>query len=252
MKVAVITGASCGLGEEYVKQVVKQLPEIEEIWLIARSSDKLQKLASRFTERRIRCLPLDLTEQESFETYQKELEATKPELVLLINNAGLGKLGLLADANYADQIGMVNLNCGALTAITTLSLPYMSKGAGILNVSSIASFAPTPRMTVYSATKAYVSAFSKSLGEELRPCGITVLTVCPGPMATPFLETADIIGRSRTFETLPYCHPTKVAEKSLARLLRGKSWYTNRPLYKFYRVLCKFLPHSLVMKFSKT
>lgn len=252
MKLAVITGASCGLGEEYLKQVVRQMPEIEEIWLIARRLEKLEMLASRFSERRIRCLPLDLTAPESFEVYQKELEAVTPELVLLINNAGYGKLGLLADADAAEQAGMVDLNCRALTAITTLSLPFMSKGAGILNVSSIASYAPTPRMTVYCATKAYVSAFSKSLSEELRPRGITVLTVCPGPMATDFLEVADIIGRSRTFETLPYCHPAKVAEKSLARLLRGKRWYTNRLLYKFYRVLCKLLPHSLVMKFSKT
>lgn len=252
MKIAVITGASCGLGEEYLKQVVRQLPQVEEIWLIARRLEKLEMLASRFAERRIRCLPLDLTAPESFEVYQKELEAVKPELILLINNAGCGKLGLLADADHTEQINMVDLNCRALTAITTLSLPFMSKGSGILNVSSIASYAPTPRMTVYCATKSYVSAFSKSLSEELRPRGITVLTVCPGPMATDFLEVANVIGRSRTFETLPYCHPARVAEKSLARLLCGKRWYTDRAFYKLYRVLGKLLPHSFVMKFSKT
>ena len=252
MKTVVITGASCGLGEEYLKQVISQMPDVEEIWLVARRLEKLEMLASRFAGQRIRCLPLDLTDTNSFETYQRELEAAKPQIALLINNAGCGKLGLVAEANCAEQAAMVDLNCRALTAVTVLSLPFMEKGSAILNVSSIASFAPTPRMTVYSATKAYVSAFSKSLGEELRPRGITVLTVCPGPMATNFLEVADIVGRSRTFETLPYCHPAIVAEKSLARLLRGKRWYTNRLLYKFYRVLCKLLPHSLVMKFSKT
>ncbi len=252
MKLAVITGASCGLGEEYLKQVIEQLPEVEEIWLIARRLEKLERLASRFAERRIRCLSLDLTVPESFEVYQKELEAAKPELVLLINNAGCGKLGVLADADYTEQAGMVDLNCRALTAITTLSLPYMPKGSGILNVSSIASYAPTPRMTVYCATKSYVSAFSKSLSEELRPRGITVHTVCPGPMATGFLEVADIIGRSRTFEKLPYCHPERVARNSLSRLRRGKRWYTDRFFYKLYRVLGKLLPHSFVMKFSKT
>ena len=252
MKTAIITGASCGLGEEYVKQVIEQMPEVEEIWLIARRLEKLEMLASRFAKYRIRCLSLDLTDTESFETYRRELETAKPQILLLINNAGYGKLGFVAQANYAEQAGMVDLNCRALTAVTVLSLPYIQRGAGILNVSSIASFAPTPRMTVYSATKAYVSAFSKSLGEELRPHGITVHTVCPGPMATNFLEVADIVGRSRTFETLPYCHPEQVAKKSLARLLRGKSWYTNRLLYKLYRVLCKLIPHSLVMKFSKT
>lgn len=252
MKLAVITGASCGLGEEYLKQVIYQMPEVEEIWLIARRLEKLEMLASRFTERRIRCLPLDLTVTESFETYREELEIAQPNLVLLINNAGCGKLGVLADADYTEQISMVDLNCRALTAITTLSLPYMHKGAGILNVSSIASYVPTPRMTVYCSTKSYVSAFSKSLSEELRPRDITVHTVCPGPMATPFLEAANIIGRSRTFETLPYCHPERVAHISLSRLRRGKRWYTDRFLYKLYRVLGKLVPHSLMMKFSKT
>ncbi|MBR5540461.1 MAG: SDR family NAD(P)-dependent oxidoreductase [Clostridia bacterium] len=252
MKSAIITGASCGLGEEYLKQVIQQMPEIEEIWLIARRQEKLEMLASRFPDRCIRCLPLDLTDAESFDIYQKELETAQPDIVLLINNAGCGKLGLLADAAFAEQAGMVDLNCRALTAITVLSLPYMQRGAGILNVSSIASYAPTPRMTVYCATKSYVSAFSKSLHEELRPRGITVLTACPGPMATGFLEAANIIGRSRTFETLPYCHPERVARKSLSRLRRGKTWYTDRGFYKLYRVLGKLLPHSLVMKFSKT
>ncbi len=252
MKTAVITGASCGLGEEYLKQVIEQMPEVEEIWLIARRLEKLQMLASRFSKHRIRCLPLDLTDTESYDAYRRELENANPQIVVLINNAGYGKLGLIADADRDEQTGMVDLNCRALTAVTVLSVPYMQAGAGILNVSSIASFAPTPRMTVYSATKAYVSAFSKSLGEELRPRGITVLTVCPGPMATNFLEVADIVGHSRTFETLPYCHPARVAKRSLARLRCGKTWYTDRALYKFYRVLCKLLPHSLVMKFSKT
>ncbi len=147
---------------------------------------------------------------------------------------------------------MVDLNCRALTAMTVHSLPFMTKGSGILNVCSIASYSPTPRMAVYGATKSYVASFSKALREELRPNGIAVLTVCPGPMATDFLETADIIGRSRTFETLPYCHPEKVARVSLSRLLRQKGWYTNRLFYKFYRVLGKLIPHSLMMKLSKT
>ncbi len=252
MKIAVVTGASSGLGEEYIQQIIKQMPEIEEIWLIARRTEKLQAIASRFTDHRFRCLSLDLTTPASFVTYQQELEASKPEIVLLINNAGFGKLGNVADANYAEQAGMVDLNCRALTAITTISLPYMPQGSGILNVCSIASYVPTPRMAVYGATKSFVASFSKALREELKPLGITVLTVCPGPMATNFLEVADIVGRSRTFEILPYCHPTTVATVSLARLRRGRNWYTNRFLYKLYRVLGKVIPHSIMMKFSKT
>lgn len=252
MKIAVITGASSGLGEEYLKQVVSQLPDVDEIWLIARRLDKLEMLASRYAERHIRAMALDLTDPAALQAYATSLEKSRPEIALLINNAGYGKLGEVAEATCDDQTGMIDLNCRALTAMTTLSLPYMKKGAGILNVCSIASYVPTPRMAVYGATKSFVASFSKALREELRPRGITVLTVCPGPMATDFLERADIIGRSRTFETLPYCRPDQVAERSLKRLRKGKVWYTNRVLYKLYRVLGKVLPHALMMKFSKT
>ena len=252
MKIAIVTGASCGLGEAYIKQVVTQLPGVDEIWLIARRLEKLQQIAARFSDRTVRCFAWDLTAPESFEAFRRELDTVKPEIALLINNAGFGKLGNVVEARYEEQTGMIDLNCRALTAMTTLSLPYMTNGSGILNVCSIASFAPTPRMAVYGATKSYVASFSKALREEVHPLGITVLAVCPGPMATDFLETADIVGHSRTFETLPYCHPEQVAERSLRRLLRKKNWYTNRLIYKFYRILGKVLPHSLVMKFSKT
>ncbi|MBO5928490.1 MAG: SDR family NAD(P)-dependent oxidoreductase [Clostridia bacterium] len=252
MNIAVITGASSGLGMEYARQVAT-LSEIEEIWLIARSTEKLNQLAYSLSGKACRCLTLDLQKAECYEEYQKQLTAAKPNIRLLINNAGFGKIGKVFDADSAEQAGMIDVNCRALTVITTLSLPYMSKGSGILNVSSIASFAPTPRMTVYSATKAYVAAFSKALREELRSRKIQVLTVCPGPMATPFLETANIIGsHSPAFENLPYCQPQQVATRSLHRLLRGKGFYTNRFIYKFYRVIAKIFPHNWVMKFSKT
>ncbi len=252
MNIAVITGASSGLGMEYAKQVAL-LSDIEEIWLIARSTEKLEQLAYSLSGKKCRALTWDLQKEESFTEYRQLLEKEQATVRLLINNAGFGKLGNIEQLSPEEQAGMVELNCRALTVFTALTLPYMVRGSGILNVSSIASFAPTPRMTVYSATKAYVSAFSKGLREELRTRGIGVLTVCPGPMATPFLETAKIIGAgSPAFENLPYCQPKQVAARSLKRLLHGKGWYTNRFLYKLYRVLAKLLPHNIVMKFSKT
>ncbi len=252
MNVAVITGASSGLGMEYAKQVAL-LSDIEEIWLIARSTEKLNQLACSLPNKKTRPLTWDLQSEESFAEYRRLLEEEKPTVRLLINNAGFGKLGNIAELNPAEQAGMIELNCRALTVFTALTLPYMTQGSGILNVSSIASFAPTPRMTVYSATKAYVAAFSKGLREELRSHHINVLTVCPGPMATPFLETAKIIGAgSPAFEKLPYCQPKQVASRSLQRLLCKKGFYTNRFIYKLYRVLAKLLPHNIVMKFSKT
>lgn len=250
MKIAVITGASSGLGKEYVRQTVEQVPSADEIWLVARRTERLQAIADEYPQCTFRLLSLDLCNDNDLQRYRQALADSEATVLLLINNAGFGKLGNFDTLPTADQLAMIDLNCRALTAITSITLPYMAAGSGILNVSSIASYTPTPRMAVYCSTKAYVSSLSKALRAELRPRRINVLAVCPGPMATEFLEVADIVGKSKTFQTLPYCQPQTVARVSLSRLLRGKGWYTNRALYKFYRVLSKLLPHRWLMKFT--
>lgn len=252
MDITVITGASSGLGREYLSQVVVQRPSTDEIWLIARRQERLQELAALYPDVKIRCVPLDLQKEESFAAYADLLKEHNACVKLLINNAGYGKLGDFSKGVCHEQTGMVDLNCRALTAMTSLSLPHMARGSMILNVCSIAAFAPTPRMAVYCSTKAYVYSLSKALRHELRPDGIHVLAVCPGPMSTEFLEVADITGRSKTFQRLPYCDPKTVAAVSLRRLRRGKGIYTNRLFFKFYRFLAKLLPHHLVMYMSKT
>ena len=105
---------------------------------------------------------------------------------------------------------------------------------------------------MYSSTKAYVLSLSKGLREELRPRRVNVLAVCPGPMRTEFLDLAGITGQSRTFETLPYCDPVKVADKAVVKAAAGRAVYTPRGFFKFYRVLAKLLPHNFIMKLSKT
>ena len=147
---------------------------------------------------------------------------------------------------------MVSLNVKALTEITTIALRYMDKGSHIINTCSIASFVPNARMTVYSATKAYVLSFTKSLRYELRKKKITVTAICPGPMDTEFLAVAGIEkGVSKTFDTLPRCNVEKTAKKGIKASKKGKCVYTPKFFYKFYRVLSKILPHSWLMGASK-
>ena len=121
-----------------------------------------------------------------------------------------------------------------------------------MNVSSIAAFCPNPRMTVYSASKAYVSAYTVGAAEELRPQGITVTAVCPGPMATEFLEAGNIADNSKMFELLPYCDQVRVAAGALRAAKEGRTIYTPRLFYKFYRLLAKVMPVKLMVKFAKT
>lgn len=248
MKIAVITGASSGIGREYAFAVSASRADIEEIWLIARREDRLAETAASISKK-TRVLPLDITAEESTFRYKELLESEKPEIALLINNAGFGRLGNFDLLPAEDNGAMVRLNCEALTVMTALSLPFMATGGEVVNTCSIAAFAPNTRMAVYSSTKAYVLSFSKALRAELKPRGINVLAVCPGPMDTEFLPIAGIEpGSSSTFDHLPRVNPAVMARKSLQASAAKKGVYTNLLFYKFYRVIAKLLPHSIVMK----
>lgn len=252
MTVAVITGASSGLGAEFAKSIDKTRSEIEEIWLIARREDKLLELASKLTKK-TRILAIDITDTQKLKEYTDALNSENAEVGILINNAGFGKLGDFDSLSPQDNAGMIRLNCEALTYFTAITLPFMSSGSEIINSCSIASFAPNARMAVYSSTKAYVMSFSRALREELKGRKINVLACCPGPMSTEFLSLAGIEkGVSRTFDTLPRVNPQAMAEKSLKASKKRQAVYTNRVFYKFYRILAKILPHSIVMQMAKT
>ena len=250
MKTAVITGASSGLGREFVRQFYSVFPEIERVWLIARRTDRLQELAEQLEEKGISTLtlPLDLCDTMSFTAYQEHLVEEQPEIALLVNNAGCGYLGNIGEIDTVSQTRMIDLNLRALTAITNLSVPYMDKGSRILNVSSIASFCPTPRMTVYSATKAYVSAYTIGAAEELKAKGITVTAVCPGPMKTEFFDAA---GDHDLFGNIPWCDPVRVVAGTIRAAKKGRTFYTPTAFNKFYRFVAKILPMKWMIKATR-
>ena len=251
MKIAIITGASAGLGKEFLKAAPGYFPEIDEYWLIARRQDRLEE-AAKLVHKQCRIFPMDLTETDSYRRLEAELKKLNPTVALLVNNSGCGFLGNVGEGELENQLKMVDLNLRGLTAVTHVTMPYMAKGSRVINVSSIASFCPNPRMTVYSAGKAYVTAFSYGIREECAARGITVTAVCPGPMDTEFIYLGEIKGNSKTFETLPYCDPVKVVHGSYKAALAGKRCYTPKAFYKLYKVLAKFLPIGITLKMAKT
>lgn len=252
MKIAILTGASSGLGVAYTKYIKEIFPEIEEIWLIARRAERLNAMANARMDVRMVPVPLDLTSDEGFETLESRLAAEKPEVMLLLNNAGCGFLGAFAEASEKEQLRCVDLNIRSLTRLTRIALDYMPKGARVLNTSSIASFVPNANMAVYSASKAYVTFFSRALDAELRESGRSSTAVCPAPMDTEFLTVGRVKGNSKTFDKLPYCNVDKVARGALTAARKRKPVYTPKAFYRLYRFLTRLLPDALLMKLAKT
>jgi len=250
MKTALITGASSGLGKEFIKQVYQKFPEIECFYLVARRKERLEEMQELLVGKSVKLLDLDLAKDESYEKLKNVLEEEKPEISMLINNAGLGFWGSVKDLDYKKQINSCDVNVKAISAITAITLPYMSKGSRIIFTSSIASFVPNAYMSVYCSTKAYVNSYARALRYELKKEKISVTITCPGPMATEFIEKGGV--KSKTFEKLPYCNPEKVVKGTLKKAKKGKFVYTPKLFYKFYRVLSKILPTAWLMGAAKT
>ncbi len=250
-KIAIITGASSGLGAELYKEI--QNEALDEVWIIARRIDRLNKLKEDFGKLDTKVISMDVTLNESMVTLESMLNSDEYSVRFLFNNAGFGVIGDVIDASYETQGSMVTLNDKALVEITTIVLKHMDKGACIVNTCSIASFVPNARMSVYSATKAFVMSYTRSLRYELRKRKINVTAICPGPMSTEFLAVAGIEdGVSKTFDTLPKCNVTKTARGGIKAAKRGRCVYTPHSFYKLYRVLAKMLPHAWLMGASKT
>ena len=251
MNIIIITGASSGIGQEFARQIDKGFSNIDEIWLIARRKERLEEFAKQLShETRILCM--DVNDEYAMDDLEKMLYECDCKVRMLVNCAGYGIFGQVDEMEMEEQLGMIQTNCEALTRLTYLCLPYMYKNSRIINLASSAAFMPQAGFAVYAASKAYVLSFSRGLNQELRKRHIYVTAVCPGPMKTEFLDVGGISGNSRMFETLPYCDQVKVVGGALRAARAGRTIYTPRLFYKFYRVLAKVLPVKLMVKFTGT
>ncbi|MBO5313056.1 MAG: SDR family NAD(P)-dependent oxidoreductase [Clostridia bacterium] len=251
MNIGIITGASSGLGVEFFKELQKEA--LDEIWIIARREERLKENADSYGVLPTKIIPMDITQRENLMRLDQMLDSEDVNVKFLINNAGFGAYGAVADSDPYLQGAMVDLNARALTEVTTIALKYMHERDYIINVCSIASFAPNENLTVYSSTKAYVMSFSRGLRQELKKRKINVLALCPGPMSTEFLQVAGIgKGTSKMFDILPRANPAKVAKKAVKLAKRGRAVYTPLALFKVYRVLAKIFPLSWILPICKS
>ena len=243
MKIAVITGASAGIGREFVYAVDKY-DTFDEIWVIARRRERLEELAAK-CRNPIRSIALDLSDLGSIDEYKALLEKEQPQISILVNAAGCGVFGPFEEKELDKLLASARLNSLALTAMCHVSLPYMTSGSSIVNMGSNSAWQPVPYQAVYGASKSYVLSLSRALWRELRPKGIHVMCVCPGWIKTEFQQAA---------QHDKYIHyvdkwygPDEVAAQAMKDLEKKKLVsILGHPVRRQVR-LVKLLPVKLVM-----
>ena len=247
MNIAIVTGASSGMGKEFVLQLPGAVA-VDEIWAIARRGGELEKLRG-VSAVPVRPIVLDLCREESFATYAALLEAQKPNVRLLVNAAGFGKFGTYSRIDTEDECRMIDLNCKALLMMTRLTVPYMAPGSHILELDSLSAFQPVPYITTYAATKAFVLSYSRAMNRELKDRGIRVMAMNPGWVKTEFFDHAFQTNGGNEVQYFNYLYEAKdVVRTGLKDLYHSRKDYSVHGLpIKFQVFLVKLLPHSLVM-----
>ena len=248
MKVAIVTGASSGMGRE-IARILSRQPDVEKMIFIARREDRLRDLAAEVMYRvETKILAVDLSDPQAIAELKKALTAYDTRVTWLVNAAGFGRIGHFSELSTEDQMGMVDVNCRALTAVTRIVLPYMHRDAHIVNLASAAGFLPQPRFAVYAASKSYVLSFSRAIGKELAPRGIAVTAVCPGPVDTEFFRRAEKTGKAKSYKKLLMADCEKISRGIIRAAQKGKSVYVPTLTMKAFRIASK-LPHGLLLRF---
>lgn len=184
MGIAVITGASSGIGEEFAVQLDLS-KKYNEIWLIARRKDRLEKVAKRLSSPS-KIIVLDLEKAGAVTKLEETLTAENKTVSLLVNSAGFGLNGDFHELDLQEQLSMIDLNCRAIVELTHMATPFMTKGSRFINISSIAGAAPLGSFALYGASKSFLTSFSVSISAELKPLGIGMTIVTPGSVNTEF------------------------------------------------------------------
>ncbi|MBR5386649.1 MAG: SDR family NAD(P)-dependent oxidoreductase [Clostridiales bacterium] len=245
---AIITGASSGIGMSFVKALLKESTCPDKIWIVARRLDRLEELA-KLSDKLIP-VKADLLKEEGIDTIKNKLNEEHPEVVLLVNCAGMGKKGDIADRPSKDISDAITLNCTALSVLTREVIPFMPEDSRIINVGSSAAYLPQPHFTVYAASKSYVVSFSRALARELRKKRIYVTVVCPGPVETEFnkLATDGASAEFTGFRKFVAADADKLAAASLKAARHKRVMFVYGLPNKALHVAAKLMPVGLYLK----
>lgn len=241
-KIAIITGATGGIGEEFVKQI--QRYNLDEIWAVARNEKKLGALCEKYGERVVP-VPADLSDINGIEKIGNMMSEQKPEVRFLINNASLAKMASYKNFSQEEIISTIDVNCKAPVLLCNICIPYMKSGGSILNISSASAFQPNPYINLYAASKAFERSYSRALNAELEGTGIVVTAVCPGWVDTEMLSK-ESNGKKVKFPGIVTTE--RVVRTALKDADRRRDMSVCSLYVKCQHLNVKLMPQRLVMK----
>ena len=244
-KVALITGASAGLGVEFARQLSERGHALV---LAARRKERLEELAKELGN--ARAVAIDLSKRDAATKLMADVAANGEQVEILVNNAGFGLIGRFAELDAKRERQMIDLNVATLTDLCRAVAPQMiaRKSGGIINVASTAAFQPGPKMAVYFATKAFVLSLSEALHEELKPHGVHVTCLCPGPTRTEFGDVAGF-GGNGMFDRVAMESPA-VVKAGLEGLDKNRAVVVPGAVNKIGAASTRFAPRSVVRKIA--
>lgn len=251
-KIAIVTGASSGMGREFARQLAAE-GGLEELWVIARREERLAEVKKTIEHKtagrvQVRPMALDLCDPDSVQKLQDRLAKERPAVKVLVNASGFGKYGTYRDLTDEEVTRMIDLNCKSVVRITCAVLPYMHAGGRVLMLGSASAFQPLPEFNLYASTKAFVVHYSRALNVELKSRKITVTCVCPGYVRTEFIQVAQDTKNPTTCQNFkPLYESEDVVRKALRDSRRGKDLSVLGMDTKLKRWSGKLLPAKLVM-----
>lgn len=249
MKIGIITGASSGMGKEFVKIALEENLGLDEIWVIARRKERLEAWQKHYKEQTFRALPLDLQKKEDLEKLKKELEECCPTISLLIHSAGFGIMGRIEELPLEEQTEMVDVNCRSVVELTTLVLPYMEENGQMIYMASSAAFLPQPGFGVYAATKAFTLSYVRCLRAEMRYKNLRITAVCPGAVKTEFFNRAAAKKHIPAYKKMVMADPKKVVKKAWKDNQQDKEISVYGKPMQIFHLGTKLIPHQFFLHF---
>ncbi|MDD7281885.1 MAG: SDR family NAD(P)-dependent oxidoreductase [Erysipelotrichaceae bacterium] len=246
MNIAIVTGASSGLGKEFINQLLDYETNLDEIWVIARRMNRLEEIECPVP---IRPFSIDLTNSNQINDFEQYLNNKKPNIKCLINAAGFGKIGDYSVISRNEIDKMIDLNCKGAVDMTLICLPFMNSGSHILEICSTSGFQPFPYLNVYAATKSFLYRYSRALRVELKPRNISVTAVCPYWIKdTEFINIANESNQSAIHSFIFASKTKKVVTKALFDSYHNFAVSTPGIICTLHRIICKIIPSSILMK----